>query len=403
MSNARRLIRYPEERALEDVAYGQRAVPTRIFPILLPVWPVTIRATVTEREAYELIDRHLELGFATADLGTPDELANFFGLDVVVVDRAVRFLNAIGHLASHAGRLVLTDIGQRSVQDNVRYVVSHQDRRTLYFDGFGSRPLPAAYYDTRTVTLLSGAKAIDAADSGEWPRFKMLYSMSGFRQEALTELASNSQRAHFNLPERIDNPELLETADLVFLPMYVVRALQQGNRLRLFAYTQVGDQADQDITDLCEQTPDLTGVLEAEERICDAAFYSKACTWLREQGLSEHGPERLDDGTWRITLPGSSFGEDSRLSLSKVGSFIVRANDILHVWCDDTEVRYRALLARADAYLSVRANPDRTSTEERITRIADQLALGTIDLPRLRQLAGQAGMKGLADQLGSLT
>jgi hypothetical protein len=326
----KRLIACPEERALEDAAYVRRAVPTRIFAILLPVWRVAIRATVTEGEPYELIDRYLERGIATADLGTPAELAGFFGLDVLVVERALRFLDAIGHLASRDGRLALTELGQRSIRDNVRYVVTRQDRRTLYFDAFGSRPLTAPYYDTRTVTMLSASEAGDPSVTGEWPRFRMLCSMRGFRAEALTELASNPRRADFNLPERIDQPEVLGAAECVFLPMYLVRAVQQGSRVRLFAYTQAASEADPDMTELCERTPEITSLIEAEERLRASAFHERACRWLREHNLSERAPERLADGTWRVTLPAASFGRDAALPITKVGSFLVLDNDILH-------------------------------------------------------------------------
>jgi hypothetical protein len=411
VSAEKRLIRWPEERVLEDVAYGQQATPTRIFAILLPVWRVTIKATVTDGEPYDLIDRYLERGLAQADLHTGADLARFLGLDEVVIDRALRFLAAIGHVTVQGGQVTLTELGYRSVRDGRRYVVTRQDRRTLYFDGFGSRPLTRPYYDTRTVALLSAAEAVAATGTAAWPRFTMLYSRFGFRPEALTELAGHPDRDHFNLPERIDNPEPVESLECLFLPTYVVRAVQPGGRVaagvRLFAYTQATNvaEADLDVSDLCERTPDIAAVLAVEESSLAAGTSERLHEWMRGRSAGgSRAPQirQLDNGAWQATLPASSFGGDAAFSISKVGSFIVRHRDVLHLWCADPEVRRQALLERIDNYLSSRARPDRAQTEERLTQIARQLDLGPMDLPALRRQAAESGRTGLAAHLDTL-
>ena len=394
-------IRYSEARALEDVTIGQGAVPTRIFAILLPVWRVEIRAVVTQGEDYALIDRFLERGIALAGLDTPGALADFLGLDEVVVDRALRFLAAIGHLARQDGRLTLTGLGQRSVRDDKRYLVTRQDRRVLYFDAFGSRPLTSPYYDA-AVTLLSPGQAQAVAAAGEWPRFRPLGSTHGFRPEALAELARHPERQRFNLPERIDEPEALGAAEHVFLPMYLVRATEPGQRVRLLAYTQAGDSADLDVSEMCERTPEISWLIETEEA-SSPDFPENAARWLEGLRLGSHRPVRIPGGAWRATLPRSAFGPGAALSLVTVGSFVVRGRDILNVWCDDVGVRRRALLERVDFYLSYRARPDRAGTEAFISRVASLLDLGAVGLPGLGQLAIDEGKGGLAGQLASLS
>jgi hypothetical protein len=401
MNGGKRLISYPEERALEDAAFVQAAAPTRIFAILLPVWCVEVKAKVTDGEPYELIDRYLERGIAEAGLDTVASLAGFFGLDEILVDRALRFLGAIGHVTQSDGRLGLTELGYRSVRDQVRYVVTRQDRRKMYFDAFGSRPLTRPYYDARTVTLLSASEANAAADRRDGPRFRSLCSLRSFRAEALTELARNSERDRFNLPERIDNPESLGTPECVFLPMYIVRAVHRGNR-RLLAYTQAGDGADPYISELCEKTPEIDSVIETEDSSSRSGFYEKASQWLERAELGKHSPVLLDDGTWRVTLPGSSFGGEGPLRISKIGSFVVLGNDILYVWCNDEKARRRGLLERINAYLGSRARIDRDDVEARISQIARQLKLGAIHVPELHRMAVAAGRTGLAAQLGRL-
>jgi hypothetical protein len=401
-----RLIRWPEERVLEDVAYGQQAAPTRIFAILLPVWSVTVKATITDAEPYDLIDRYLERSIAEAALDTSADLARFLGLDEIVADRALRFLAAIGHVAAQDGQVTLTELGYRSVRDNVRYVVTRQDRRTLYFDGFGSQPLTRAYYEPRTVTLLTAAKAAAAAAGHGWPRFTVLCSTHGFRPEALAELARNPDRDRFNLPERIDAPQGIGAPECLFLPAYVVRAVQQRNGaavVRLFAYTQASDVTDLDITGLCERTPEVASVLEAEEHSLAPRAYDRIKPWLERRSRGAYQLRQLDNGAWQATLPAASFGRNDALPLSKVGSFVVLNNHILYLWCEDRQVRRQALLERIDSYLNARAKPDRAETEELVVQVARQLGLGPVDWSELRRVAAESGRVSLAAQLGTLT
>ncbi|MFT7841264.1 hypothetical protein Q5530_34450 [Saccharothrix sp. BKS2] len=154
MSSRAKLFPYPELRALEDAAFEHEVVPTRIHSLLLPVWKVTVQATVVVAEDYDLIDRHLSRGIAEAGLTTTAELAAFFSLDPLLVERALRALEAIGHLGTTDGRWWLTEVGLRSVREGRRYEVANEDRRVLYFDGFASRPLTKVCYDPRKVTLL---------------------------------------------------------------------------------------------------------------------------------------------------------------------------------------------------------------------------------------------------------
>jgi hypothetical protein len=402
-----RLIRYPEERALEDAVYRLGVMPTRLFALLLPAWRVEIEATVTDGEPYELIDRYLGRAIAEGGLRTAADLARFLALDDVLVDRALRFLGAIGHITVADGRIALTDLGLRSVREKVRYVVTRKDRRKLYFDAFGSRPLTRPYYDSRTVTFLSGAALRQATERGEGPRFQLLVSTFGFRPEALTELFRHADRDRYNLPAGIDTPSQLGAPECVHLPMYVIRAIErnhQGTYVRYLAYTQAGDEADADIGEICERTPEIRSALETAERDSRARTdgTARAAAWLADRGLGRHRPELTPDGMWRITLPGSAFDGKGPVPMSKLGSFVILGGDFFHVWCTDQRVRRRALLERADAYLSARRRVDPAVAGARLGQIAQQLELGTIDLPALRTMAAREGKRDLAAQLARL-
>ena len=181
--------------------------------------------------------------------------------------------------------------------------------------------------------------------------------------EALTELAHHPDRDRYNLPARIDDPECLGAPDCVFLPVYAVRSVQAGHRVRLFVYTQVGSEADPDLTELCERTPEIGSVVEMEEVSARPGFRDKAGKWLEGRGISRYELTELDGGAWRAVVPASSFGGNTGLSLSKVGSFTLLHRDILHIWCADEQVRYQALLERADAYLGAWGRLNRNNVQ----------------------------------------
>ncbi|GAB2622257.1 hypothetical protein GCM10027168_62770 [Streptomyces capparidis] len=402
MSTTTRLMPYPEDRALEHTMFAVDAVPTRIHRVLLPVWCVEVEADVTEGKPYELIDRYLERGIAEAGLGTAEELASFFALEPPVVGQALRFLAGIGHLVEHDGRLVLTELGYRSVRDKVRYVHTRRDRRKLYFDAFTCRPLTRGYYDVRKVAFLTGGPE-GMPDRREGPSFHALSSMRGFRREALAELAGHPDRDRYNLPERIDNPRSLDEECQVFLPAYLVRAVERGGRVRYLAYTPAGDTADEDLSAACEETPWVMNALEAEDAVARREdFEVQAGRWLSAKGLARHRPVRAGNGAWRVTLPGDCFGADAALRFTKLGSFVVLRTGFFQVWCKDTRVRKHALVMRLDSYLGSRVRADRDDVRERIDQFARQLDLGAVGIAELRRAAVQAGRRSLADQLARL-
>lgn len=392
-----KLIKYPPERALEDAVYGHGLAPTRLFRILLPIWSVEIQADVTEGEPYALIDRFLERGIAEAGLTSRDDLADFFGLDPVVVERALRFLAAIGHLAEADGALALTGLGVRSLSDGRRYEVTRQDRRKLYFDAFGSRPLIREYYDGDDVTFLPGPSSDD-------DRFVPMQSfeLAGFRQEALANLARDPHRDRYNLPERVDALVTVDRPWLLYLPMYIVRALNSGGRPRYLAYTQVGDTAEPYMTGLCTETPELTATFEAEDAY-GRDDGERARNWLTRNGLGTASLRR-DGGAWLVTLPAASFGDGAPLKLGKVGSYVIlRDGTLLQVRCADQDLRERALVERVDSYLAKHTRPIRDATEAHIARVARQVDLSSADIASVMRLATAHGRSGLAKQLSRLT
>jgi hypothetical protein len=402
-----KLISYRGERALENAAFVRGLRPTRFAAVLLPVWSVEIQASILDAADYRLLDRYLERGIAEGGLDTESALADFFGLAPVVVRRALWFLTTIGHVAGDGhpgGRLRLTDLGLHSLRDNRRYTVTHGDRRKLYFDAATSYPLTRPYYDSKVVTLLSHADAVAGSLGERWPRFTMLAPRPAFRFEALAELAANDQRDRFNLPARIDNPKPVGSPEDVYLPIYLIRALDGAGQVRHLAYSQVASTGDDDLSELVERSPAAVGLLATEEEDGRAGRdRDQIDRWLDRLDLGDHTPAETGGG-WTVTLPPRTFGESAPLALAKVGSYVMLNGSFVRVWCNDASVRRRVLLERIRSYIGSRSRQrtDRATVDERIAAIARQLDLGHLDTQAVQAMAADTGDKTLANQLARL-
>ncbi|MDG9715571.1 hypothetical protein [Streptomyces sp. DH24] len=399
MTSTRRLMPFPEDRVLEDAAFGQGIMPTRLYALLLPVWQVEIRADITEGEDFFLIDRFLERGLRHGALRTVDELTAFFALDRTLVAQAVRFLTAIGHLRESGGQLSLTSLGQRSVDDDIRYVVTRQDRRKLYFEALSCTPLTRAHYDDEVVTLLAADELTSVTRSDRYPRFTPIHVTSGFDRSALDRLRDRKDRVRFNLPVALDAMESLEET-LVFLPVYLVRGREE---LLVYGQAGAGDTHDPELSMLCARAPELINALDNEEQDeeTDERVLRAARKWLREQNLDSVAPEQDADGTWSVSLPATAFGE-SGIPVSRIGTYRMAGSRFFRVWCSATTPRKRALLDRLDQRIGSRRQITRQETEELIARLARQLRLEVPDLARLRVGAGKTGLTGLEAQLARL-
>jgi hypothetical protein len=411
------LIKYPEERAIEDAAFGMGLIPTRLCRVLLPAWRAEVTATIYDSEPYDLIDRYLEAAIARGRLGSAEEIAEFYGLDLAVTGSAVRFLESIRHLTlDRGGRLALTPIGLQSVRDGKRYTRELEDRRRLYFDGFTCQPLTRAFYDDRAVAFLDGAglaQLIAETGPGSGPSpargaFTPVIRIppTGLGPEALSALAQMPapERDRFNLPEQVISPSLTGTPEQVYLPAYVVRAVDQGGGVGYLAYTQASQEADPEWSQVCSVAEEVATLVENEYQSGrDEGEEDAARRWVEKRFTG-----RFDIG-WRggllvATIPADAFaggGSDS-LQPRLIGSFVRMGGWYFRVWCDDERLRRRALLDLTDSYLGARAKITHAAAAKRLARFGRQVGFGPLSPAEIGKLGRNAGRNALAAQLEKL-
>ncbi|GAA1634773.1 hypothetical protein [Actinoplanes couchii] len=189
--------------------------PVRFVPLLLPMWAVEVVATVRESHAYDVFDRYLTRALAEAGLSGTAELAGFFGVEPLLVERTARFLERIGHVRPGDGGWELTALGRRSVADGRRYLLSPGRRMTLRFGGSRAEPVPFAHathsvwLDRPALTLPDGTVFAPAGASPELPAG----SVSGLLER--DDLADFTGPA---VPVRVEAPRPRR----VWLPVYLV-------------------------------------------------------------------------------------------------------------------------------------------------------------------------------------
>jgi hypothetical protein len=400
------LIKYPEERAIEDAAFGHGLTPTRLCRLLLPVWRVEVQATICDSEPYDLIDRYLELAIARGRLGSEQELAEFYGLDMAVAGNAARFLESIGHMSRDmGGQFVLSDIGLRSVREGKRYTRALEDRRLLYFDGFACRPLTRPFYDDRSVTFLGTARLAEVLAEPAWDVFTPVTRIPEvpFGPQALAALAQlpAAERDRFNLPEQVVSPTLV-ASERVYLPAYLVRAADQGGPVRYLAYTQASQEADAEWSQVCAAAVEVATLIENEYQAArDEGEVNAARRWV-ERRFTGWFDVRWRDGTLVAALPAAAFAGEDSLEPRRIGSFIRMDNWYFRLWCDDEVMRHRALLDLAEVYLSARAKITADQSAGRLDRFCRQVAIGPMSAAEIAHLARNSGRQSLAAQLDKL-
>lgn len=390
MSTSRRI--YPARRAVEHATSIAAIRPTRLFPVLWPLWQAETTANVYDEQAYEMIDRFLIRAVMDAGLDRIDELAGFFGIPEALARRCIGFLATIGHVREDAGTVTLTDLGRRSAQDGIRYVPK-EGRQEILIEQFTGQPLPRAYYHG-LVPVFFGTE-VPEDRLADRSRFVPLFAPTMFRPELVENLALRPDRAEFNLPRQLRDLRCTGWRD-ARLPAYVIETAGHS----LLVYTALAAERDSFFENVCRQVPDIAQLVNAQERTDPRQIWTE---WLADSTAGPGTLRQLPSGTWRATLRADAFGPEAQLSLSKVGSYELRKRHFLQLWCDDTGLRRRALIERALAMTSNSDITTKADLRQRVTFLARQLEVAEPSLADLRQYGHQRRMVSAVARLDALT
>lgn len=372
MSGFRRPVIYAARRAVEHAASLPGVRPLRLFPVIWPLWQLEIVANVEEPQAYQLLDRFIERCVVQGRLSAVNDIADFLGLHPETVVGCLRYLERIGHLTLAGDEVSMLPLGYDSVHEDVRYVAK-ESRQHLLFDRLTERPLPRSHYHG-SVALLTRPRVGDD-ESSDRSRFLPLSAVNEFRSEILDELVKLPNRTEFNVPGKLSNVRQSGITD-VFLPVYLIETT--GN---LLAYTAVADERDTYFEALCRLRPDLLTMVKAEPQKDPRTTWN---VWMNEQRHRLGRLNQLHNGVWRAILPAGAFGEPPLIPVRVAGSFELRDNLFLQLWCDDSSVRRRAVLERAVRIAQTQRMTTRSALTTWAASLADLLEVTPVTFAEIR-------------------
>jgi hypothetical protein len=376
-------ILYPAQRAVEHATAIPGICPVRFFRVLWPLWQVETTGNVLDEQSYDFLDRFLVRGVLEAGWSSGDELARFYGMPRSLVDRCLAFLVRIGHVELDGGLVGLTDLGIRSAREEVR-LVRNESRQRFRVERFTHRPLPRRYYH-ESVHVLPTPAVGDGASGRGW--FQPLFAATPFRPEVVEELEGRDDRAEHNVPERLRNLRVLGVQD-GYLPAYLVETTDGD----ILAYTAVSDERDAFLEAVCREAPTLRNLLDGQPAADPGATWTG---WLSEQRHGTGILSQLPSGIWRATFEPDAFGEAPGLPPTRLGSFELRANHFLQIWCADDGLRRRTALERS-IMLATSVGESSDELMRRAAAVARQLE---VTAPGLDEIWSHAESTGRGDRL----
>lgn len=376
-------IIYPARRAVEHAVSVSGAIPTRLFPVLWPLWQIETLADVEDEKSYDVIDQFVVRAVREGELQSVAEIAAFLSLPIGVVERCVRFLVLIGHAELAGERVSLTPRGVRSAAEGVRYEPK-ESRQLILVEQYTGEALKRSYYDGG-VTVLSDFR-VPVERTADRCRFLPLPWAAGTapRPDLLDALARRPDRADYNLPAQLRNLRSTSGPRQVYLPAYLVETAAHG----ILAYTAVGDGRDVFLEGICAR------IDQARDRIAAENFRDPHQIWADWLASSKHPverpPHRRPNGVWRVTFPAQAFGKGGRPA-SLIGSFELRDYHFIQLWCDDRDLRTSVLCDRALRVSRIRGVATLAELHRRITPIARLLELEVPTADQLRERAATTG------------
>lgn len=366
---------YPARRAIEHAVTVPGMRPSRLFPVLWPLWQVETAAQVYDEQAYELLDRFLVRGILEAGLSRSADLAAFYGLPHSLVERCLAFLTLIGHVRHTEGLVTLTPLGETSARAGIRYVPK-ESRQQLLVERFTASALPRSHYQGSLSLLPTPNAPAEQVSDGSY--FAPLFSPSTFRPEIVTQLEERPDRSDFNLPKQLRDLRVLGHQD-AYLPAYLI----EGADGRLLAYSGVRGERDAFLESVCDRVPMIRHLMAAEASQDPREIWT---SWLadgRRKGTLRH----LPNGVWRATLVADSFGGTPKMPLSRIGSYQLRKRHFVQIWTDDAKLRRQAAMQRALAMTQLREVRTRADLTSRMRVVAEQLEVTALTLDELHWYA----------------
>lgn len=403
---------YSHQKALE-AALELGAVPERLFRVLYPVWRVQVEGWRRVAADFDELEWFIERGLREAGLASIQELSAFFGLEERFVRHLVSSLTSIGHITGSETRLMLTALGDRSVQDKLRYQDQQVSAQAL-FDGLGSRPLTGEHYHIPIFDVLP-----------ETGRFQAFYLFGRqWDEKSLPLLLARPDRAQLNLPDEVKSHRCLGE-EPAYLPVYIVQR-RSGGAAGLLAYlvfSRVRGLRDAVLEEAVNEDGEMRAALQAGQRddlglavqSLMEQYGLKEEEWYLKQAGARGAEVRIDGEVLRrrqdsarsfspdqeIGAPGGRGpGMGGRMSTREIGKYLLARDWCVWITCDDAALRRQAAAEQLLDWLQY--STARITEEDirgRVEQLSIQLETDPVPVEELYRLAGQQRLARAAERL----
>jgi hypothetical protein len=204
------------------------------------------------------------------------------------------------------------------------------------------------------------------------------------------ELKARTDRHLYNVPQHLLELDVVEV-EHAFLPVYVIETVGHG----LLAYTEAAPTRDDFLEDVFRQIRTMDHLIAGQRQDDPEQIWTE---WVADPA---HGGmlRRRPDGGWRSVMRASAFGAGGSFAVRDLGSFKTSKQHFIQVWCDDEDLRQRALLERSLAVATMSSIRTRESFAQEVARLSVLLELTA---PKISDLYEQAVAAGLQTRLGPL-
>lgn len=371
-------------------------VPLRLFRVLYPIWRVRVDGQQRVATDFDELEWYMERGLQEAGFSSVRQLAAFFGLEPGFVQRLVNFSRGIGHIAGDDDHLSLTEIGNASVKDRVRYA----DQKTsaeLYFDALGSNPLSPEHYKIPIVETLP-----------EKTPYQAFYHFDHtWKEDALDRMMKGPDKKRFNLPDEITAANQLNR-EPAYLPAYFIEARENkpASLPKLLVFSQVRGLRDtvleyavnNDSTIYRALKTRTDGLSESVRRYFEQSGLRQEDWYLNENGLL--GAQVMVDG--QVFLPGSNSDdeESGRLTIRNVGRYFLIYDWCIWITCDDANVRRQAAAEQLLEWLQgANAKPSPEEINRKFGSLCQHLNIQLLTIKEVLIIARKKGLARAAERL----
>lgn len=392
---------YSFHKAL-DMVLDMGAVPQRLYRVLYPIWQVQVEGRQRISQDFEELEWYIERGLHEANLTTVEELCRFYGLKQRFVEKLVGFLQGIHHIEEdQQGRLSLTQLGQVSVQQQVR-ILEQDTSDVLFFDGFGSQPLTREHYQIPYYTTLP-----------ESLPFKAVYNFGQtWDEKSLKKLLARPDRDQFNLPDEVTQLRPI-SYDLAYLPLYIIQRRADRSELPLYlTFSRIPEKRDKILEEVVNREPLIQVPLrqanqddlgQAVEQTLGERNLKNKDYYLQTKGPL--GPQvMVNAGVLKPQKSRARADNESRsLTVNDVGRYLLAREWCVWITCDDPVVRREAAIEQLLEWLQhVTATPTEEDLQQRLKVMRDRLRIEPVSVDTLTDEATRRGLGRALERLDAL-